>query len=225
MHSLIRIWRRTLLHQGLPEAAPAQAHTWRMPDEGTAQVATWMAFGLSEELWGKRLLPVARHNLAEIAKAIATHEPVKMLVRKEDHDIATRLCGSSVDLIVQPIDDLWMRDTGPVFVMDQSGQLGAVGFNFNGWGGKQEHEHAVTKRHLEILRQACDADGRKLKVRCCKVHRPCVANTRTRSSRPAISISTSATAPSLLPNSATRKLMVMPVTYCGICFRTGRSFS
>ena len=256
-------------------AAPAQAHTWRMPDEGIAQAATWMAFGPSEELWGKRLLPVARHNLAEIAKAIAAHEPVKMLVRKEDHDIATRLCGSSVDLIVQPIDDLWMRDTGPVFVMDQSGQLGAVGFNFNGWGGKQEHEqdgqvassvahasaakfietklvlegggievdgegtaiitescvlnanrnpglskahceaelsrllglrkiiwlpgvagkditdghtdfyarftspgvvvagldpdpssydHAVTKRHLEILRQACDADGRKLKV-------------------------------------------------------------
>nr|WP_196777211.1 agmatine deiminase family protein [Oecophyllibacter saccharovorans] len=111
-----------------------------MPDEGAPHAATWMAFGPSEKIWGRKLLPAARQNLAGIARAIAVHEPVKMLVRKEDRDIAARLCGPSVELITQPIDDLWMRDTGPVFVKDQAGRLGAVGFNFNGWGHKQTHE-------------------------------------------------------------------------------------
>ncbi len=30
-----------------------------------------------------------------------------------------------------------MRDTGPVFVIDERGKKAAVGFNFNGWGEKQ----------------------------------------------------------------------------------------
>ncbi|MDH2380618.1 agmatine deiminase family protein [Bradyrhizobium sp. CER78] len=110
-----------------------------MPDEGAPHAATWMAFGASAAIWGGKLLPVARENLANIARAIAAYERVNMLVREEDRDIAARLCGPSVSLVVRSIDDVWMRDTGPVFVRDSSGQLGAVGFNFNGWGNKQRH--------------------------------------------------------------------------------------
>lgn len=110
-----------------------------MPDEGAPHAATWMAFGASAAIWGGRLLPVTRENLANIAKAIAAYEPVKMLVREEDYEIASRLCGPSVSLVTQPIDDVWLRDTGPVFVKNSSDQLGAVGFNFNGWGNKQRH--------------------------------------------------------------------------------------
>ncbi|MBR0896188.1 agmatine deiminase family protein [Bradyrhizobium tropiciagri] len=110
-----------------------------MPDEGAPHAATWMAFGASAAIWGGKLLPVARDNLATIAKTIAAYERVNMLVREEDREIAARLCGPSVSLVIRPVDDIWMRDTGPVFVKDPSGQLGAVGFNFNGWGNKQRH--------------------------------------------------------------------------------------
>ncbi|MGK0736360.1 agmatine deiminase family protein [Yokenella regensburgei] len=113
---------------------------WQMPDEGAPHTATWMAFGASEAIWEPHLLPVVRENLATVAKTIAAFEPLNMLVREEDYDIASRLCGPSVNLIEHPIDDLWMRDTGPVFVKNGSGGLAGVGFNFNGWGNKQEHE-------------------------------------------------------------------------------------
>jgi agmatine deiminase len=125
---------------GFGRLALAQSEVWKMPDEGAPHAATWMAFGPSEGIWGGELMPVVRENLAGIAKAIAAHEPVKMLVREEDHDIAARLCGASVELVPHAVDDLWMRDTGPVFVKDPAGRLGAVGFNFNGWGNKQEHK-------------------------------------------------------------------------------------
>lgn len=113
---------------------------WRMPDEGEHHKATWMAFGPSEEIWGEDLFSGAQKNLAAIARAISAFEPVNMLVREDDYDVADELCGSSVKLIVQDIDDLWMRDTGPVFVKNGQGQLAGIEFNFNGWGGKQEHQ-------------------------------------------------------------------------------------
>ncbi|GAA0582433.1 agmatine deiminase family protein [Kribbella sandramycini] len=39
-----------------------------------------------------------------------------------------------LDLVRMPLNDLWVRDTAPVFVRDASGALHAVNLNFNGWG-------------------------------------------------------------------------------------------
>ena len=110
---------------------------WFMPDESEPHQRTWMAFASSEEIWGRALLPVVRQNLANIAKAIARYEPVSMLVAEDDYDIAFDLTGKSVELVVAPLDDLWMRDTGPIFVLSDQGEKAAVQFNFNGWGEKQ----------------------------------------------------------------------------------------
>lgn len=121
-------------------ASAAENAHWRMPDEGAPHAATWMAFGASAAIWEPHLLPVVRENLALVAKTIAAFEPVNMLVREEDSDLAAQLCGPSVDLLVHPIDDLWIRDTGPVFVKSSSGIPGGIGFNFNGWGEKQEYD-------------------------------------------------------------------------------------
>lgn len=131
----------TSLVAGAPVGMPAQAagSPWRMPDEGDRHAATWMAFGASNEIWGRRLKAGAQANLALIAQTIAQLEPVQMLVSAQDYDLAARLCGSQVKLLVQAIDDLWMRDTGPVFVKQAGGGLAGVNFNFNGWGNKQQH--------------------------------------------------------------------------------------
>ncbi|WP_147693371.1 agmatine deiminase family protein [Vogesella mureinivorans] len=129
-----------LLGSSLALPTHAAASSWHMPDEGERHTATWMAFGPGTEVWGEDLQRGAQEALGRIARAIVAYEPVNMLVRKEDHDTASRLCGNKVKLIVQDIDDLWMRDTGPVFVKNSSGQLAGVDFNFNGWGDKQQHD-------------------------------------------------------------------------------------
>ncbi len=123
-----------------PKAAETQETSWLMPDESVPHDRTWMAFAHSRKIWGQRLLPEVQNNLATIAKAIAKYEPVSMLVRQADYDLAARKCGESVNLVVSTLDDLWMRDIGPVFVKDNGGRLGAVDFNFNGWGQKQDYD-------------------------------------------------------------------------------------
>ena len=113
---------------------------WFMPDEAEKHKRTWMAFGASEQIWGDKLLPEVRRNLATIAKTIARFEPVTMLVRPEELEIARALVGDNVELIVSPLNDLWMRDTGAVFVVNNKRQKAAINFNFNGWGEKQDFE-------------------------------------------------------------------------------------
>ena len=113
--------------------------TWRMPDEGDPHKRTWMAFGANRGIWGARRLPAVRKNLADIASTIAEFEPVTMLVRASELPVARSLCGPKVELVVTALDDLWMRDIGPVFVKGAGGQRAGVDFNFNGWGRKQAH--------------------------------------------------------------------------------------
>ncbi|ONI70386.1 agmatine deiminase [Actinosynnema sp. ALI-1.44] len=120
---------------------PAEAtRSWLMPEEGQPHKRTWMAFGASEKIWGARLLLRVRQNLATIATTIARYEPVSMLVRPSEVDLARGLVGPGVELVAVEVDDLWIRDTGLVFVKS-GGDRAGVDFNFNGWGGKQEHGH------------------------------------------------------------------------------------
>jgi|TARA_B110000305_G_scaffold230783_1_gene283424 agmatine deiminase len=57
-----------------------------------------------------------------------------MLVREEEIDLARKMVRSSkVHFEHCPFDDLWMRDTAPLFVLNEAGAKAAVGFNFNGW--------------------------------------------------------------------------------------------
>ena len=114
---------------------------WRMPDEAMPHERTWMAFGASDRIWGRRLLPEVRRNLVAIAHTIAQYEPVSMVVRPQEYDLARDMLGRDIDLVVAPLDDLWMRDTGPLFVFSDRGEKAGIDFNFNGWGEKQTYRN------------------------------------------------------------------------------------
>lgn len=122
-------------------AMTTEKDIWFMPDESAPHQRTWMAFGAQKDIWGEKLLPEVQRNLATIALTIAQYEPVSMLVRQSELALAKQLMGSKVELFVCPLDDVWMRDTGPVFVVTQRGGKAGVDFNFNGWGEKQDFDH------------------------------------------------------------------------------------
>src|SRR6202034_1071837 len=41
-----------------------------------------------------------------------------------------------VAIVELPIDDSWLRDSGPIYVVDDAGGRVAVHFGFNAWGEK-----------------------------------------------------------------------------------------
>ncbi|MFJ4657070.1 agmatine/peptidylarginine deiminase [Nocardia sp. NPDC088792] len=126
---------------GGPSGEHDDGRTWLMPDEGQPHTRTWMAFAANERIWGANLVPEVQRNLAGIATTIARFEPVSMLVSPGQLGQAKTLIGdANVELVAAELDDLWMRDTGPVFVKNGNTKAG-VDFNFNGWGGKQQHRN------------------------------------------------------------------------------------
>ncbi len=104
---------------------PADA-AWSMPDEASNHQRTWMVFGPRADIWGEDLVPYVQRNLALIARAISAYEPVTMLVRPSEHELAASLCGEAVELVDAPLDVLWMRDTGPTFVVNETGRLETI---------------------------------------------------------------------------------------------------
>jgi agmatine deiminase len=77
-----------------------------------------------------------REEVAVIAKAIACFEPVKMITDPDDATMARQQLASenNIEIVEIPIDCGWIRDNGPIFVRNQSGDLAGVHFAFNGWG-------------------------------------------------------------------------------------------
>jgi agmatine deiminase len=76
---------------------------------------------------------------AEVAHAIAEFEPVSMVVDPSEMARAQRMLSADIELLEAPVDEFWMRDFGPTFVVDadRPGVLGAVDWIFNGWGSPQ----------------------------------------------------------------------------------------
>ncbi|MFI1379694.1 agmatine/peptidylarginine deiminase [Embleya sp. NPDC020886] len=121
-------------------AAARAAAALRIPADDVAHVRTWMAWPTNSSIWGRQLGGV-QNDIALIARTIARFEPVIMCAPDAAGASAARAkCGSTVTVISSiPVDDLWARDTAPVFRTDGQGGRDAVGLGFNGWGNKQTH--------------------------------------------------------------------------------------
>ncbi|MEU7642781.1 MULTISPECIES: agmatine deiminase family protein [unclassified Streptomyces] len=111
----------------------------RFGAEWESHTRTFMSWPALEEVWGDQL-PSVRDDIARVARAVAEYEPVVLMARPEQQNEAQRACGSQVEVIPLAVDDLWARDTVPLFVEDAEGLLG-VDLNFSGWGNKQTHRN------------------------------------------------------------------------------------
>ena len=54
----------------------------------------------------------------------------------------------NIDLQIIPNDDVWVRDCGPIFLVNDSGDLAVTSWNFNGWGERYpfQKDRFVTER-------------------------------------------------------------------------------
>lgn len=113
--------------------------TARQPAEWAPHAAVWTAWPSHPELWQEDLDP-ARTEVAALVRAIADGgkgERVELLCANEAAEAHARemLAGENVGFHRVAFGDIWLRDTGPIFLHSQAGAA-AAGFRFNGWGGK-----------------------------------------------------------------------------------------
>ncbi|MGR2752770.1 agmatine deiminase family protein [Agromyces arachidis] len=137
--------------------------TWRMPAETAPHERTWMAFPREGFTLGDSAAEREEGYAAwtAVAHAVAEFEPVTMLVDPTERDRAARMLGEGIAQVETPVDEFWMRDHGPTFVVDDErpGVLGAVDWIFNGWG---DHEWSDWRRSAEHARFIAGLVGAEL---------------------------------------------------------------
>ncbi|OEJ23691.1 peptidyl-arginine deiminase [Streptomyces agglomeratus] len=132
-----------------PGGASPDRRRLALPAESMRHERTFMAWPPSDSVWEDATAAVQR-DVARLARAVAEYEPVTLLAAPAEAGRARRACGAQVEIMPVPVDDLWMRDSGPTFVTGPGGAVAGTDFHFNGWGGKQGHRRdgQVAKRLL-----------------------------------------------------------------------------
>jgi agmatine deiminase len=107
-----------------------------MPAEFAPHERTIMGWPTRRELWTSEL-GQAKVDYAAVANAIAAFEPVTMVASPGDVDEARAALDGNVEVVGEPIDDSWLRDNGPIFLLSRDGaSRRATLFDFNAWGEK-----------------------------------------------------------------------------------------
>src|SRR5215472_12576625 len=104
-------------------AAPGtpERGSFRMPAEWAPHERCLMAWPTREDFWGETYAS-AKAEYAAVARAIRAFEPVLMVVRPGDAANAVNWLGRDIEIVEMPIDDSWMRDSGPIFVTGPDGR-------------------------------------------------------------------------------------------------------
>jgi agmatine deiminase len=98
------------------------------------------------ELW-RDALPAAQQAVVALGSAVADVDPTSGRARGEaleimvpdaarEQEARAALARVPARFHRVPFGDIWLRDTGPVFVWNERGEVAAARFRFNGWGGK-----------------------------------------------------------------------------------------
>ncbi len=138
-----------------------------MPAEFSPHGGTVMIFPVRPGSWPGGGVAAQRAFLA-VATAIAQGETVYLLANPADLTAAgqaVEACPKTeypIQILPIPSDDSWARDTAPTFLVNPQGELRAVDWQFNGWGGDfdglypdYERDDLVASRFAQHLAVPC----------------------------------------------------------------------
>ena len=106
-----------------------------MPAEWGPHAGCFVSWPCKEETWCG-FFEQSKRAYTEVVKAINKFEPLFVISDPSTTNEARRALAKGISMIELPLDDAWIRDNGPTFVVSESGKAAIVQFRFNGWGGR-----------------------------------------------------------------------------------------
>ena len=130
-----------------------------MPAEWQPQSAVWFSWPHNVETWPENL-NLAQAEFVQLVATIANSQLVKILVADDQRAAAkTKLNDSAnIEFVSIPTNDAWARDYAPTFVKSGEGDLVAINWHYNAWGGKYppfDDDQKVATRVAEFLDIQC----------------------------------------------------------------------
>jgi agmatine deiminase len=142
-----------------PQSKTPYALGFRMPAEWERHEATWLGWPHELTDWPGKFAPIP-WAFAEIVRHLSKFERVYLLVenRAAESRVRSILKKSgadlnSVDFFRIPTDRGWMRDSGPICVRNDDGEVAFNHLVFNGWAKYSNHKKdaaVVTKANQTL---------------------------------------------------------------------------
>ena len=131
---------------------------FRMPGEFEPQQHIFMVWPERPDNWRQGAKP-AQRAYAEVAKAIAKHTPVTMLVNNSQYANCRARLPEHIRVVEMSSDDAWVRDSGPTFVINDKGEIRGVDWIFNAWGGLVDGLYFPWANDDAVAQKICDLVG------------------------------------------------------------------
>jgi agmatine deiminase len=140
------------------EGKTPKSQGYYMPAEWEPHEGTWLIWPHNDTNEGTQLR--LEHIWLTMTMALHEGERVHIIVKDEAHgehlNGQLRYYGideSNLEVHVIPNDDVWVRDCGPIFLVNNLGDLAVTEWNFNGWGERYPHkkDRLVPARAAEAL--------------------------------------------------------------------------
>jgi len=125
---------------------------FRMPGEWAKHKQCWIGWPERTDVWRAGAKP-AQNVIIETAKAISEFEPVTCLVSKSQYDNARCQLPENIRLVEMSMNDGWLRDNGPTFVVNDEGEVRGVDWEFEAWGGYYfpwDDDNRVARKMIEL---------------------------------------------------------------------------
>lgn len=139
------------------ESTPA-ADGFRMPGEFEPHSGCWIAWPERPDNWRLGAKP-AQEAFAAVATAIAASEPVTIAASDAQFENCRAMLPPAVRVVEVSSDDAWMRDTGPTFLLDDSGERRGVDWRFNAWGGAEGGLYFPWDRDDRVAAKVLEVEG------------------------------------------------------------------
>ena len=100
-----------------------------------------------------------RNPLLRLQKPLPQFEPVTMLVSCEQYQNARNMLPPAVRVIEMSNNDAWIRDCGPTLLVNDKGDVRAVDWEFNAWGGLYDGLYFPWDRDNQIAQKVCEIES------------------------------------------------------------------
>ena len=139
------------------ESTP-KADGFRMPGEFEEQKQIWMLWPERPDNWRNGAKP-AQKVFTEVAKAISQFEPVTVCVSPAQYQHARYMLPTEIRVVEMTSNDAWIRDCGPTFVVNDKGDVRAIDWEFNSWGGLVDGLYFPWDQDNLVAQKVCEIEG------------------------------------------------------------------
>ncbi len=131
---------------------------YRMPGEYEPHKQAWMIWPERPDNWRDGGKP-AQKAFGNVAKAISQFEPVTVVVSNKQFANCRNQLPAEIRVIEMSNDDSWIRDCGPTFVKNAAGDIRAVDWDFNAWGGLVDGLYFPWDNDQALAQKVCEIEG------------------------------------------------------------------